>query len=134
MGMQFIAGFREANAPRRPGEPGAKGEPGASATGDPAEAHPAAEVALIAEPATSATTDRLPPAIEKRMNGKVKLSVASGQLSVVKTLVHTADNGRSAQFAQFQSDAPACDNCGALTVRNGNCYLCHNCGNSLGCS
>jgi ribonucleoside-diphosphate reductase alpha chain len=42
--------------------------------------------------------------------------------------------GRSAQFSRFQSDAPSCDNCGSLTVRNGNCYLCHNCGNSLGCS
>jgi ribonucleoside-diphosphate reductase alpha chain len=41
---------------------------------------------------------------------------------------------RSEQFAQFQIDAPACDNCGAITVRNGNCYLCHNCGNSMGCS
>ena len=42
--------------------------------------------------------------------------------------------GRSEQFASFQTDAPACDNCGAITVRNGNCYLCHNCGNSMGCS
>ncbi|MEX2558903.1 MAG: hypothetical protein WD403_03265 [Pirellulales bacterium] len=42
--------------------------------------------------------------------------------------------GRSEQFASFQADAPACDNCGAITVRNGNCYLCHNCGNSMGCS
>ena len=42
--------------------------------------------------------------------------------------------GLSDQFARFQSDAPACDNCGAITVRNGNCYLCHNCGNSMGCS
>jgi ribonucleoside-diphosphate reductase alpha chain len=41
---------------------------------------------------------------------------------------------RSDQFARFQSDAPACDNCGSITVRNGNCYLCHNCGNSMGCS
>ncbi len=41
---------------------------------------------------------------------------------------------RSEQFAEFQSDAPACDNCGAITVRNGNCYLCHNCGSSMGCS
>ena len=40
----------------------------------------------------------------------------------------------SNQFARFQSDAPSCDNCGAITVRNGNCYLCHNCGNSMGCS
>ena len=41
---------------------------------------------------------------------------------------------RQEQFASFQIDAPACDNCGAITVRNGNCYLCHNCGNSMGCS
>ncbi|MFT5524102.1 MAG: ribonucleoside-diphosphate reductase alpha chain [Pirellulaceae bacterium] len=45
-----------------------------------------------------------------------------------------ADDGQGAQFARFQSDAPSCDNCGAITVRNGNCYLCHNCGNSMGCS
>ena len=44
------------------------------------------------------------------------------------------ENARSDQFARFQTDAPSCDNCGAITVRNGNCYLCHNCGNSMGCS
>jgi ribonucleoside-diphosphate reductase alpha chain len=43
-------------------------------------------------------------------------------------------SGREDQFASFQTDAPSCDNCGAITVRNGNCYLCHNCGNSMGCS
>jgi len=40
----------------------------------------------------------------------------------------------SAQYASFQSDAPACDSCGAITVRSGNCYLCYNCGKSMGCS
>jgi ribonucleoside-diphosphate reductase alpha chain len=44
------------------------------------------------------------------------------------------DGSRDSQFARFQSDAPSCDNCGSITVRNGNCYLCHNCGNSMGCS
>ena len=33
-----------------------------------------------------------------------------------------------------QADAPACDVCGAITVRNGTCYKCLNCGNSMGCS
>jgi ribonucleoside-diphosphate reductase alpha chain len=46
----------------------------------------------------------------------------------------TSIMARSDQFAGFQVDAPSCDNCGAITVRNGNCYLCHNCGNSMGCS
>jgi ribonucleoside-diphosphate reductase alpha chain len=38
------------------------------------------------------------------------------------------------QFEHFQDDAPACDVCGAITVRNGTCYKCYNCGNSMGCS
>jgi ribonucleoside-diphosphate reductase alpha chain len=38
------------------------------------------------------------------------------------------------QFGHFMDDAPACDVCGAITVRNGTCYRCHNCGNSMGCS
>ena len=40
----------------------------------------------------------------------------------------------NAQFAHFSTDAPACDVCGSLTVRNGTCYKCFNCGNSMGCS
>ena len=40
----------------------------------------------------------------------------------------------SAQFAHFPDDAPACDICGSITVRNGTCYKCFNCGNSMGCS
>ncbi|MHC4328280.1 MAG: vitamin B12-dependent ribonucleotide reductase [Planctomycetota bacterium] len=40
----------------------------------------------------------------------------------------------NAQFAHFSGDAPACDVCGSLTVRNGTCYKCFNCGNSMGCS
>lgn len=37
-------------------------------------------------------------------------------------------------LAEMMEDAPACDNCGHTTVRNGSCYKCLNCGNSLGCS
>ncbi len=40
----------------------------------------------------------------------------------------------NAQFAHFGDDAPACDICGSITVRNGTCYKCYNCGNSMGCS
>ncbi|MCX6992774.1 MAG: vitamin B12-dependent ribonucleotide reductase [Kiritimatiellaeota bacterium] len=38
------------------------------------------------------------------------------------------------QFKDMQADAPPCDKCGAITVRNGACYRCFNCGNSMGCS
>jgi ribonucleoside-diphosphate reductase alpha chain len=33
-----------------------------------------------------------------------------------------------------QSDAPACNDCGAIMVRNGSCYQCLNCGATYGCS
>ena len=34
----------------------------------------------------------------------------------------------------MMGDAPLCDTCGHITVRNGSCYRCFNCGNSMGCS
>jgi ribonucleoside-diphosphate reductase alpha chain len=46
-----------------------------------------------------------------------------------------ADAGRfDSQFQHFMADAPVCDQCGSITVRNGACYRCFNCGNSMGCS
>ncbi|HWV23960.1 MAG TPA: hypothetical protein VNZ58_07205, partial [Thermomicrobiales bacterium] len=38
------------------------------------------------------------------------------------------------QLGSMMGDAPFCDVCGHITVRNGACYKCLNCGNSLGCS
>jgi ribonucleoside-diphosphate reductase alpha chain len=35
---------------------------------------------------------------------------------------------------KLDGDAPPCDLCGHITVRNGTCYRCLNCGNSMGCS
>jgi len=40
----------------------------------------------------------------------------------------------SDSVAHFQQDAPTCPNCGHVAVRNGACYKCLNCGESLGCS
>ncbi|MBK6696795.1 MAG: vitamin B12-dependent ribonucleotide reductase [Myxococcales bacterium] len=39
-----------------------------------------------------------------------------------------------AQLDSMMGDAPLCDVCGHITVRNGACYKCLNCGNSMGCS
>ena len=63
---------------------------------------------------------------------------------------HVAMNGNGARHAPaaapaqasaldaalggLMGDAPFCDVCGHITVRNGACYKCLNCGNSLGCS
>jgi ribonucleoside-diphosphate reductase alpha chain len=38
------------------------------------------------------------------------------------------------QLSTMMGDAPICDGCGHITVRNGACYKCLNCGNSMGCS
>lgn len=32
------------------------------------------------------------------------------------------------------ADAPVCRNCGNITLRNGTCYMCPNCGTTTGCS
>jgi ribonucleoside-diphosphate reductase alpha chain len=49
-----------------------------------------------------------------------------------------ADDAGTASLAvqnkKLLGDAPACDNCGHITVRNGTCYKCLNCGSSMGCS
>ncbi|HEX2675371.1 MAG TPA: hypothetical protein VHM19_01995, partial [Polyangiales bacterium] len=37
-------------------------------------------------------------------------------------------------LGEMMGDAPMCDNCGHITVRNGACYKCLNCGSSMGCS
>ncbi len=39
-----------------------------------------------------------------------------------------------AALGEMMGDAPLCDTCGHITVRNGSCYRCMNCGDSKGCS
>src|SRR5207302_9012919 len=38
------------------------------------------------------------------------------------------------KIAFINTDAPACPDCGAITVRSGSCYKCLNCGATTGCS
>jgi ribonucleoside-diphosphate reductase alpha chain len=123
LGMEFIPGYRAANAPRRNG-----GEENGHGGGGSAAAAPG-----VTQPGGSAdsngklgTAHRAPPAEALAGNPASPLELAASAAE--------GPHIRSMQFAKFQADAPACDNCGAITVRNGNCYLCHNCGNSMGCS
>jgi len=37
-------------------------------------------------------------------------------------------------LGKFSGDTPFCDHCGHITIRNGTCFRCLNCGNSMGCS
>ncbi len=50
--------------------------------------------------------------------------------------IRTVGAGDAAQefLSGMMGDAPPCDVCGHITIRNGTCYKCLNCGNSLGCS
>ncbi|MGZ3880244.1 MAG: vitamin B12-dependent ribonucleotide reductase [Flavisolibacter sp.] len=65
--------------------------------------------------------------------------VASAQPAVTKAHTHVHKNGAGMDAVNvaaksMQSDAPACNTCGHITIRSGTCYKCLNCGNSMGCS
>ena len=38
------------------------------------------------------------------------------------------------QLSGMMGDAPSCGTCGHITIRNGSCYKCLNCGSTTGCS
>ncbi|MFC1483270.1 vitamin B12-dependent ribonucleotide reductase [Candidatus Margulisiibacteriota bacterium] len=67
------------------------------------------------------------PGIEKE---KITVAVASTPAGASPVVQNTL----SSHLSQMMGDAPFCDVCGHITVRNGACYKCLNCGNSLGCS
>src|SRR4029077_18855204 len=57
--------------------------------------------------------------------------------TVASRLGDTDDVGAASltvQNKKLLGDAPACDSCGHITIRNGTCYKCLNCGSSMGCS
>ncbi|QDV14400.1 Vitamin B12-dependent ribonucleotide reductase [Rosistilla oblonga] len=141
MGITFLAGYREATVPGA----AEKSDSGTSTeTKSPAseaaskESGDGEEMKLGGNGPTTETHDtaarftvgNLPTVnIDALERAGVSMQIsADGANDIDKP------GSRSDQFARFQSDAPACDNCGSITVRNGNCYLCHNCGASMGCS
>jgi ribonucleoside-diphosphate reductase alpha chain len=113
LGIEFIPGYREANTPQRP----------SVAEDTPTAVAPAVKV----NGHRTATMADLDHAEAELVSHPTPLAIAP---IATPGLVEKQDE----QFAHFQSDAPACDNCGALTVRCGTCYRCFNCGNSMGCS
>jgi ribonucleoside-diphosphate reductase alpha chain len=112
LGCQFIPGYREANSPASQPELPLKGlvEQEKKAVN-----RPVADLEQTGEAAPTPATVAEPEPQARR----------SG-LSAVQQLNRTVQH--------FMQDAPACDTCGAITVRNGACYKCLNCGASMGCS
>ncbi len=147
LGIQFVPGYREASMGMPPGgesnsgdsgdgetvtKPVAKKADGQAAGQDQAEAKDTKDNASASSAKPIATSNG-------HTNGAVTNNhAANGHsdqlLERAGVRVDTSHTGRTEQFAGFQTDAPSCDGCGSITVRNGNCYLCHNCGNSMGCS
>ncbi|HEX6301850.1 MAG TPA: vitamin B12-dependent ribonucleotide reductase [Acidimicrobiia bacterium] len=54
---------------------------------------------------------------------KASVAVAGGETTV-----------SDLSLKENMGDAPACSNCGHMTVRNGSCYVCLTCGDTTGCS
>ncbi len=142
LGVTFLPGFREANkalspspaeaSPPGPGDAETEPRPAATMAGGQAAAHGSVKTTRPPN-GTSASTGN-------GRNGTKQAGKRNGASAIVVDRMSTmlaegpSALSRSEQFALFQTDAPTCDNCGAITVRNGNCYLCYNCGSSMGCS
>jgi ribonucleoside-diphosphate reductase alpha chain len=122
LAMEFVPGYRAANAPKRDAAPSplaaegrAEGEASDPKTGNghgkrvEPDALPFDEVARKQSPPQSPAT-----------KSNLRLALVADPLSQ--------------QGSEMQADAPACDVCGSITVRSGTCYKCLNCGNSMGCS
>lgn len=127
LGISFLPGYREANQGLIPKESSDSSESTDSQTSG--ESAPVAVLAVPAPKTASGTGNgkSAPPRIDLELLDRAGVAMKVDANGSSLTL-------RDSQFARFQSDAPSCDNCGSITVRNGNCYLCHNCGNSMGCS
>lgn len=81
--------------------------------------------------AVAAETNRSGPAIDESQAEIFATEVAPAPL-VGNTIDAYVTNPSPSTFTN-QEDAPACPNCGSITIRAGACYSCPNCGSSTGC-
>jgi len=127
LGMEFLPGYREVNAPKRPQAAESTEQPTLvtrriSASG--VELKPNDRVIEITDH-QSKGVHISQSAIETGQNIKIEKTETRRQTSASATL---------SMALESSGDAPPCDVCGTITVRSGTCYKCLNCGNSLGCS
>ena len=151
MGMEFVEGYREANAPS---QPGATTTTTSTATRTEVKDTPQVkedrackdndQSALTGSRVSSSDTvdseDSGPSAMIDAV-AREHASVVDRETDAVTSATTEGDGSTTAapsmlnqSTAVLMGDAPACDTCGAITVRNGTCYKCVNCGNSMGCS
>jgi len=76
--------------------------------------------------------------IKKKVNRPVRELPIADDTDVLEVKSENGGNGHGARtltsMITNQQDAPTCPSCGHVAVRNGACYKCLNCGESLGCS
>jgi ribonucleoside-diphosphate reductase alpha chain len=77
---------------------------------------------------SAAVPEAAPAAAPMRAREAVAAAATTGAIADVQT------SSVQALLADKMGDAPLCDTCGHITVRNGSCYRCLNCGDSKGCS
>lgn len=76
-----------------------------------------------------------PELSDVRVIGPATGAATPQSMKVQKTATAGVKADGTQEFMKsMQSDAPACNTCGHITVRSGTCYKCLNCGNSMGCS
>ncbi len=156
MGMEFVPGYRAANAPQRRkaevDEPHKSEAPIAKATAvvDAANGRSTEPVGQTQAKASDVDGPRRGLTDSTRTGGRIAdegqdegssngggdgvgtrqgRKTSQGGLALENVTDHV-----SMAMREMQSDAPACDVCGTITVRSGTCYKCLNCGNSMGCS
>ncbi|MEO8944820.1 MAG: vitamin B12-dependent ribonucleotide reductase [Ginsengibacter sp.] len=78
--------------------------------------------------------ERIPELSEIRVTGSSVPKVQKAHRTEHVKKVSSGLDAVNAASKNMQSDAPACNTCGHITIRNGTCYKCLNCGNSMGCS
>ncbi len=151
LGCQFIPGYADKNLPNRTGATANPGNKTAATARELVEktkdlAHKIAEAKAAGDNGkkTPKTDDGKPAGHVSRarqtqaLHQTARIGALVGQAAAVTVGDLQTEVGImqqfNAQFEHFGDDAPACDICGSITVRNGTCYKCFNCGNSMGCS
>jgi ribonucleoside-diphosphate reductase alpha chain len=129
LAMEFVHGYRAANAPAREPRP----QPGPPAAAEAAAEGPAKKGGNGHGPRIELDSARPFAYSEQEMKAEKQPAAAEPASGANLRLAIVADP-LSLQGSELQADAPACDVCGSITVRSGTCYKCLNCGNSMGCS
>ena len=159
MGMEFIPGYREANAPPRTKSDKPKNKDSITQPVKEDKAwsegngHTHADVRedvtnYTNRLAINGTASRIEPDGGARIDG-VSPEISTGRpiepamvitepagfgFTMIESVGEAGVSALDQSNASLMGDAPACDVCGSITVRNGSCYKCMNCGNSMGCS